>query len=447
MSMQNSSVPPQKNLALSQARGFVERPLLPYSPQFLDTGIVVSLDLPHAVNYRRPGENLGGGNLPPLFTVLVNDRYSLDVNDDDRTPINITSPNFASEHASMEVFGTLLESLNTYRARTFAGYRGGIKIMFQIVSGSITQGAVSFIKGKNMSYKQWDGYYPDFNADEPGSHVVINLAQDRMIVVDCAYDEMTEWVNSNDYYRDRGFNGVVPFNAAKNTYRNWIAVRADTNLSTITGQPSQIIFKIFVSYDSDFEFLYPTVPVNMSYPGYYSVISSKIPFSVYGQIVYQTTSGSNYHVLVTMKRTGRQVLINTSEDSTAITGVSSITQYFYDDGTKYWPVTTITITTAPTEPIKIFINGISTAIKTINPADLTFGMTWLTIYGNYGELTPPPHPPPVPSLRRTRKTLAAKLQESLTLYNSDHQSDFLGGHSRGSVLHLPETEGTDANQL
>lgn len=261
--------------------GMVEKPFCPVDPEFLDTGTVVTVDVPYTSNYKYMSGMRGAGNLPMLFALRVGDRFVNQQTGGDQSII-VADKEFWLLNAGVSVHNTLNQPLNFLRAMSFRGWRGSFKYLFHVITNSVVQGSLSFIRTRNIPpLNMRTGLY-DVNASEPDSNVIFNLASDRFAMVDVPYNESTDWVDEQLYSNARIFSNNV---YTTNEYRSWIAVRPNSDLNTFNGSPSKLTFRIYIEFGQDFEWLYPTSPIRMNSLTYKSVIDYYDPFAYILRVV------------------------------------------------------------------------------------------------------------------------------------------------------------------
>jgi hypothetical protein len=379
--------------ASGKPNGLIERPILPFFPQFIDSGISVKVNLPLAVNFRRQGKQPNNDNLPPLFNILVNSSYPLDVAHSRFTPISIFTANASYETSTVSVYGTGSEHPNSLMARTFRGYRGSMKFLIAMSSNAVTLGIIQFIRGRNLALMNYDNSFPDLNSDAVNACVLANLARDSNVVVKVPYDETSEFVDTTLFTltKDATLTEDWSTKLRENQYRNFVSVRPITNLSTYDGAPSELTFKIFIAYGEDFEFLYHSIPRNMRSPSYFSVIDYHNPFSIEGKllVVFADINVPTWTILDTIENTTTVI----GRESKDFIISSSPETFYYDDKTdkEYVGVGKVTINTIEYQDQGITITW-PTQTVTIGAKLFVAGYNIVTLWANQGRTTPPPYP-------------------------------------------------------
>lgn len=270
----------------------VEKPFTIFDPEFLDTGVVVSIDVPNAINFKYLTGMPNAGNLPILFSHQVSDRVNR-VFDGATQTFLATSPDFWLEGISTQIHATLCENVNQLRARTFRGWRGDLEYLYTFSANSVLQGQISIIRVRNVPAINVRDMLLDAMASENDSNVLVNLATDRNVIVKVPYNETTPWIDEALWYASTGDDA---FRFRTNQFRSYITLRANTPISTFNGQPSKLYIKVFIKYGANFEWLYPTSPVNVRIQGIMGVLDYHDPFAY--QIRYVITGWNDNSTLV-----------------------------------------------------------------------------------------------------------------------------------------------------
>lgn len=232
-------------------------PLQPLNNNFIDIGLLGTVDIPLRVNRTLTNNPSNSGTVAPIFGLMATDRYILDFNAPDSV-FMFPNPATSNLNVRMSLRPISLTHPNTAKAASFAGWRGTLKFLFQFTTNAVVQGSISIMKLKGATGGSFGATYPPTNTDDPNSNVILNLATDRMATVTVDYDETTQWVDSYLWHMKKGQAALDVINI----WRNMIIVRPNTDIVTFDGSPSQLSFKVFVAYDHDFEFLFPGAPVN-----------------------------------------------------------------------------------------------------------------------------------------------------------------------------------------
>lgn len=305
-------------------------PIEPFTDGFVDTGIIANLEIPFVINQSRKTSfrasaypsfddpSIASTNRVPLLGIL-NDPF---INHDLQgpfSPIIYPDPTWTFNNTQMIVRAYGLEHPLVRLASSFVGWKGSLDWMITINSTALVQGELAIVRAKYAGGGaiKWRNILLEF--EEPDNNQIVNLSAEKRIVKFVSFTESTTFINTMQYWLAR--NGL-PYSNVKpmNLYRNWIFIRPNTDINTLSPNGGTISFKFYLKHGSDFQFLFPSVPIRPDIQRRLSVIDRKIPFPItHSLIVAQrpyagTTTNrpiilddSAYETSVTVPETGLTV--------------------------------------------------------------------------------------------------------------------------------------------
>lgn len=272
-------------------------PLEEYRQGFIDTGIYAEFSIPFLVNRFKMATNnpLPNYNLEqlnacttraPLFGIMVDPFQSHDLSGVWSSAI-YADPHWVTNNTDISLRATGYEHPLTRMAATFAGWSGSLEFLFDITSTAITQGSLSFVKGRYGIQRNYSWRNPPLELDEPSNNSIINLAQERRIMLTANYDETSDFIHMPHYWQNRTQTPEL-IDKPMNYYRNFIFVRPITDITTLSPNGGSIMIKIYMKPGPDFSWRFPSAPVNFSYLKMLSNFDKRNPFQIKHTIVVKT---------------------------------------------------------------------------------------------------------------------------------------------------------------
>lgn len=227
-----------------------------FNPNFFDTGIIAHLEIPYNINKFAQVNN--NNAITPLIGVRLTDRPNLDLANPTTSPLILPSSLWASSNTRITCHPNLDPHFNFFKSCTFLGWRGSISYLVMLTSNSVMQGSLTFTNFKTTNNGPFNSVIPQTHADDATSNVLVNLANDRLVMTTIDYTEQTPWCNEVAFSRrSMALEGLNP-----NVFRNFLVIRPNSDITTFSGQPSILQFKFFMSFGPDFEWMFPTCPLN-----------------------------------------------------------------------------------------------------------------------------------------------------------------------------------------
>lgn len=381
-------------------------PLEPFHQGFVDTGILINLTIPFKINTSR-GYYLdpnGSGlfdqqlisptNRLPLFGVLIDPFISHDLNGP-FSPLIVPDPTWASNNTQLTArpYGT--EHPLTRLAPSFLGYKGGLEFMITINSTALVQGELSFIRAKYAGGGTFKWKNIQLESEEPDNNQIVNLSAEKRVVKFVSYTEATEFINTMQYWLSRN---SLPYRNFKpmNLFRNWLFVRANTDINTLSTNGGTIAFKIYMKPSDDFEFLFPSIPIRPDMYRRLSVIDKLIPFSMTNQLVVSqrpvTSSSANRPLRIddTLYKSTTEVPESLDTQRifpTGVTGFIDFRKYVPTIFPQWLAITGYSYSWA-TPYVKLQVNvrvaGVFVLLYEIAIDDLKYGVSILDVHFNQG---------------------------------------------------------------
>nr|WPV63621.1 MAG: hypothetical protein [Wufeng shrew polycipivirus 3] len=258
---------------------------------FVDTGVIIKFKIPYVANTFRQAPiddrfqiaETPSTNRMPIFGVLVDPFFSQDISGP-TTPFVYPDPEWAANNLDISIQPYGHEHPLTRMAPTFAGWRGTLDYLFTVNTTVIVQGELAFIRGKYIGNGAFKWKYPQLEYDEVDNNQIINLSTEKRVMKSVSFTENTEFVNSMQYWQT--LTGVpFPNKKPMNFPRNYIFVRPNTDITTLSPDGGTITVKIFMQPGPDFEFLYPTFPLRLDLARDISTVNRVFPFVTKGQLI------------------------------------------------------------------------------------------------------------------------------------------------------------------
>lgn len=405
--------PVNTNLTLSTGDSYPPCVVEALRTGFLDSGIIVKVAIPYIANVRRKVpvglDHFQNRSIPitdrqPLFGILVDPYINHDLNGE-FSPIVFPDPSWGTNNLDIRAYPYGHEHPLVRLATMFTAWRGSLNYLITINSSMIVQGELSFIRGKYIGHGKYKWKYPQLEVDEADNNQIVNLAQERRVVKTCCFNENTSFINMVHYWQAVNATNDVTCHKSMQFPRNYIWVRPNTDITTLSSNSAYLTFKIFLEPGPDFEFLYPTFPLRMDLFRDVSVVDREFPFVGKAQLVVTQRFYTQIRNLIVDDSWNN----TTNEFAPSTTLVSANVGYGWYDARKYTP-------NAP--PVWQLINGYRygrptagsdsfvvqirtidipyTVVATYSFADLTVGQVIFEFGYNFGAIAnvqPPYHYP------------------------------------------------------
>lgn len=258
---------------------------------FIDTGIIVKVKIPYianvhrkmnrAYNFQNPA--IPASNRQPLFGILIDPYINHDLSGS-FSPVVYPDDSWATNNLDITMHPYGQEHPLVRMAPTFMGWRGSLNYMVTINSSMIVQGELSFIRAKYMANGPYKWKYPQLEFDEVDNNQIINLAQEKRVVKSVCYSENVNFINMMHYWQSIA-NTTIKNNKPTHFPRNYLFVRPNTDLTTLSTSEGYLTFKIFIEPGPDFEFIFPSIPLALDMFRDLSVVDKRFPFVAKAQIV------------------------------------------------------------------------------------------------------------------------------------------------------------------
>lgn len=279
---------PATSQALPNAVGLTPAPIEPIRKGFIDTGIIFSLKIPYLVNqFRGPPSSAGGWDSPyiarserlPLFGFLATPFMNHDLSGP-YSPLVFPDPFWAAANTDLTIRPYGMEHPLVRLFGTFAGWRGSLNFLITVNSTALVQGELAFIRAKYTGTGPFKWTYPQLEVEESDNLSLQTLATERRVMLSVPYDETSEFVNSYHYWESTsGLPAGNRTNKPINALRNYIFVRANTDITTLNPVGGSLQFKLYMEPGPDFEFVKPSLPLRHNFIRYISVSDIFVPFA------------------------------------------------------------------------------------------------------------------------------------------------------------------------
>lgn len=288
-------------------------PVAPITDGFVDTGIIATLNIPYLVNQFRKSSNSAFPNpvndMPgnpttnrvPLLGLLIDPYVSHDLASL-YTPLIYPSTTWAFNNTDLTIRPHGTTHPLTRMAPSFLGWQGSLEYMVTVTSTMIVQGQLSVVRAKYAGGGVFRWQNIQLETDERDNCQIINLSAEKRVAKFVTYTESSEFVNSMQYWLTRGY--ANPRNTKPmNHVRNYLFIRADTDITTLSQNNGSITFKFYMRPGPDFTFLYPITPRRPDNPHAISVVDKRFPFSIRDSLIvatrpYSANQGSSTRSLV-----------------------------------------------------------------------------------------------------------------------------------------------------
>lgn len=382
---------------------------------FVDTGILVELAIPFNINRRRkktlsavpnPVPD-GGGILPtnrtPLFGILIDPFVNHDLSGD-YSPLCFPDPNWAANNTQLTIHPYGTEHPLVRLAPTFVGWTGGIDYLITVNSTALVQGELSFIRAKYIAGGPFSWKNVQLENEEPDNNQIMNLSSEKRAVKFVGYSEPTDFINMMQYWlvrTGRPYTNTKPMNLL----RNWLFIRANTDITTLSANGGTLAFKIYMKPASDFQWIHPSIPIRPDRHRVLSVVDKLFPFPVINSYVVSqrpfASSSSNrplvidntsYESSFTVPETGS----NTNNYPTGVTGFVDVHKFndaAYPEWTAITGVQIAWATPYAKLAISVRISGTYVLIREVDINDLVYGTVLLDVgfRDDLNNSTPPPY--------------------------------------------------------
>lgn len=384
---------------------------------FVDLGIIADLKIPYLANRFRKSSNapfpnpvfdnpdIPTTNRLPLLGLLVDPFICHDLNGN-HSPLIFPDPNWYFNNTDLVIRPYGVTHPLTRLAPSFIGWQGSLEFMVTVTSTMIVQGQISIVRGKYAGSGAFKWENIQLETDERDNCQLINLSAEKRVAKFVSYTETTDFINSMQYWLNRGYD--VPRNLKPmNLLRNYLFLRADTDITTLSTSEGIISFKFYMRPGPDFQFMYPITPRRPDRQMHLSVVDKRFPFSVKDVLIVAVRPLS-----FNQGNTTRSLQIDDSaaEVTNVIpnTILSYIEHHFNDmpafiDLHKYvdstfpawYPITGYRYKWASlftTFEIEVLYENTWTTVKTYSMAELVQGTVLLEMYRNIGanqDVAPP----------------------------------------------------------
>lgn len=403
---------PATSQNLPNAAGLTPAPIEPIKHGFIDTGILFSLKIPYLVNqFRGPANSPGGWDTPyiarserlPLFGFLVTPFLNHDISGP-YSPIVFPDPFWAAANTDLTIRPYGMEHPLVRLFSAFAGWRGSLNFLITVNSTALVQGELAFIRAKYTGTGPFKWNYPQLEVEESDNLSLQTLATERRVMLSVPYDETSEFINSYHYWESTsGLPAGNRTNKSINAVRNYIFVRANTDITTLNPVGGSLQFKLYMEPGPDFEFVKPSLPLRHNFSRYISASDIFVPFVGSSLIVVAQIPLADPIRPLLIDNTWSSV--THSLDSATLTATISSSNRWWFDLKVYQPSAIVTkwhwltsLTFGYTDPTltSFFISGNidggpTTVIVTMPTGDLKYQLTLFQLLYNYApinEITP-----------------------------------------------------------
>lgn len=379
---------------------------------FVDVGYLIELEIPfHTPRFRKfplvveekptfDNPLIPGSNRTPLFGFMVDPFFNHDASGN-WSPFIYPADDWASNNTKLTIRPQGMEHPLVRLNNTFMGFKGGIEYMLVVNSTALVQGQLSIIRAKYMSTGKFQWNNLQLETEERDNCQLINLSAEKRLATFSSYTEGTEWVNTFQYWLSR--RPTILNTKPINYLRNFIFVRPDTDITTLSQNGGTITFRILMRPAADFEFVYPLVPRIPDAFRNISVVDIKFPFSIRDQLVVsQRPFGGPTPRQLKLDDTAYESTVEVSPSTSNYTtrafpnaGVGYIDIRSYVDGEfPRWQAVTgyryRWATTLSNFAVEIRVGGTYVLLKEYTIGELTLGTVVFEFFRNTGANIQPP---------------------------------------------------------
>lgn len=261
----------------------------PLPDGFIDTGILAEVAIPLIVPRKRgyqlvdtDGNNITfddptvpKSNRLPIFGFKVDPDFNHHL-DSPVGPLVFPNVQWASHNVDFTANPHGMEHPLTRLCPSFMGWKGDLDFMVTVNSTALVQGQLSIIRSiaSGSGGFKWKNF--QLETEESDNCQIINLSSEKRVAVFSTYNETTQFVNSMFHYlqtRDL-------LKTSMNMFRNFIFIRADTDITTLSPNGGLLSFKIYMKRGDNFSFMYPVQPRVPDYQKLISPIDKRKPYPV-----------------------------------------------------------------------------------------------------------------------------------------------------------------------
>lgn len=407
-----TSISSNPNLPQCNDQPFV--PLEPLRDGFTDTGVIIDLKIPFNIDTFRklnpvPDANrkpcfdkpsICPTNRLPLFGFLVDPFFNHDLSGP-YSPLIYPDPNWVTNNTQLTIRPYGVEHPLVRLSSTYLGWRGSLEFLITINSNALVQGELSIIRAKycgNGSFK-WKNL--QLESEEPDNQQLINLASERRAVTIVSYSESSNFVNTMLYWQSINNKPIRNFKPM-NLFRNWIFVRPNTAITTLSQNGGTLSFRVLMKPGADFAFTNPLVPCRPDLARRLSVVDKNFPFAAHNSVVVSQRpfTAPDYSRVLMVDDTATETtyeFTNTTLRTIVLTKTAWVNVRFYvpEAFPRWTPITEYRmnwLTLNEDFLISIKVEGDWVPLKEYKNAQLTYGAVLFDMYTNpnpYNSSEPP----------------------------------------------------------